>query len=277
MKKDISGKLLFILGFLLIGVSVFNIFKDPINNQYYKLKRQFSKVNSTPVPTLNLPGEKNDTSPVLSGNDFLPIESDLLLKTLIEEENSQEEGFLPVNVEITDGKVATPQKTREYDVIPVRISIPTIDLTADIINATQKEIVQGEKTYIQWSAPDEFAVGWHFTSSFLGVPGNTVLNGHHNVFGKVFEHLDQLVSGDEIFIYGNDLHIYEYVVSNTMILAERDVSLDERLENARWILPSEDERITLITCWPYFSNTHRLIIVARPQGSEPIPVSNERN
>lgn len=277
MKKDISGKLLFILGLLLIGVSVFNIFKDPINNQYYKIKRQFSKVNSTPVPTLNLPGEKNDTSPVLSGNDFLPIESDLIFKTLIEEENSQEEGFLPVNVEITDGKVATPQKTREYDVIPVRISIPTIDLTADIINATQKEIVQGEKTYIQWSAPDEFAVGWHFTSSFLGVPGNTVLNGHHNVFGKVFEHLDQLVSGDEIFIYGNDLHIYEYVVSNTMILAERDVSLDERLENARWILPSEDERITLITCWPYFSNTHRLIIVARPQGSEPIPVSNERN
>lgn len=277
MKKDISGKLLFILGFLLIGVSVFNIFKDPINNQYYKIKRQFSKVNSTPVPTLNLPGEKNDTSPVLSGNDFLPIESDLIFKTLIEEENSQEEGFLPVNVEITDGKVATPQKTREYDVIPVRISIPNIDLTADIINAMQKEIVQGEKTYIQWSAPDEFAVGWHFTSSFLGVPGNTVLNGHHNVFGKVFEHLDQLVSGDEIFIYGNDLHIYEYVVSNTMILAERDVSLDERLENARWILPSEDERITLITCWPYFSNTHRLIIVARPQGSEPIPVSNERN
>ena len=277
MKKDISGKLLFILGLLLISVSVFNLFKDPINNQYYKIKRQFSKVNSTPVPTLNLPGEKNDTSPVLSGNDFLPIESDLLLKTLIEEENSQEEGFLPVNVEITDGKVATPQKTREYDVIPVRISIPIIDLTADIINAMQKEIVQGEKTYIQWSAPDEFAVGWHFTSSFLGVPGNTVLNGHHNVFGKVFEHLDQLVSGDEIFIYGNDLHIYEYVVSNTMILAERDVSLDERLENARWILPSEDERITLITCWPYFSNTHRLIIVARPQGSEPIPVSNERN
>ncbi len=277
MKKDISGKLLFILGLLLICVSVFNIFKDPINNQYYKIKRQFSKVNSTPVPTLNLPGEKNDTSPVLSGNDFLPIESDLIFKTLIEEENSQEEGFLPVNVEITDGKVATPQKTREYDVIPVRISIPNIDLTADIINAMQKEIVQGEKTYIQWSAPDEFAVGWHFTSSFLGVPGNTVLNGHHNVFGKVFEHLDQLVSGDEIFIYGNDLHIYEYVVSNTMILAERDVSLDERLENARWILPSEDERITLITCWPYFSNTHRLIIVARPQGSEPIPVSNERN
>jgi sortase A len=103
------------------------------------------------------------------------------------------------------------------------------------------------------------------------------LNGHHNVYGKVFENLDKLVSGDEIFIYGNDFHIYQYVVSNTMILPERDVSFEERLENARWILPSEDERITLITCWPYFSNTHRLIIVASPIGFEPIPITNERN
>ncbi len=224
MKKEISGKLLFIMGLLLIGVSVFNIFKDPINNQYYKIKRQFSKMNSTPVPTLNLPGEKVGLSPVSPENEIPGIDNDQILETLVEEENSQEEGFLPVNVEIEGGNVPTPQNTREYDVIPLRISIPSIDLTADIINATQKEIVQDEKTYIQWSAPDEFAVGWHFTSSFLGVPGNTVLNGHHNVYGKVFENLDQLVSGDEIFIYGNDLHIYEYVVSNTMILAERDVS-----------------------------------------------------
>ena len=28
--------------------------------------------------------------------------------------------------------------------------------------------------------------------------------------------------------------------------------------------PTTDERITLITCWPYTSNTHRLIIVAKP-------------
>ena len=36
------------------------------------------------------------------------------------------------------------------------------------------------------------------------------------------------------------------------------------MENAAWIMPSEDERLTLVTCWPYTSNTHRLIIVARP-------------
>ena len=43
-----------------------------------------------------------------------------------------------------------------------------------------------------------------------------------------------------------------------------------RLANARWIQPSEDERLTLITCWPYESNTHRLIIVALPASQKAI-------
>ncbi len=37
-----------------------------------------------------------------------------------------------------------------------------------------------------------------------------------------------------------------------------------RIANAKYIQPTEDERITLVTCWPYTNNTHRLIIVARP-------------
>jgi sortase A len=188
----------------------------------------------------------------------------------------KDEGFLPLSVEVTTDPETTPEPTKENDVIPVRLSIPVIDLEADIVHAQNKEVVQGEKTYIQWLAPDEYAVGWHFDSAFLGETGNTVLNGHHNVFGKVFENLDKLVSGDEIFISGNDSYEYKYVVSNTMIFPERDVSFEKRLENARWILPSKDERITLITCWPYFSNTHRLVIVARPVESKPIQLPIDR-
>lgn len=56
-----------------------------------------------------------------------------------------------------------------------------------------------------------------------------------------------------------------------MILPERDADLQTRLENARWIQPSQDERLTLVTCWPANSNTHRLIIVARPVGQSPMP------
>ncbi len=48
------------------------------------------------------------------------------------------------------------------------------------------------------------------------------------------------------------------------ILPDRGQPDEVRRENARWIQPTEDERITLTTCWPYTSNTHRLIIVAKP-------------
>jgi len=277
LKKDISGKLLFIIGLALIGASIFNIFEEPIMNQYYKYKRLFSISNINQVPTVSIPDRPDQQIINETQVGTLPTSDSNQNEELVDFSDFEDEGFLPVNIEVSTNKKPTPEKTKEYDVVPVRISIPSIDLTADIINATNKEIIQGDKTYIQWLAPDEYAIGWHFDSAFLGEPGNTVLNGHHNVFGKVFENLDKLVSGDEIFIYGNDFHVYQYVVSNTMILPERDVSLEERLENARWILPSEDERITLITCWPYFSNTHRLIIVASPTGSTLLPISNERN
>jgi len=37
-----------------------------------------------------------------------------------------------------------------------------------------------------------------------------------------------------------------------------------RQENARWIAPTDDERLTLVTCWPYTNNTHRVVVVAKP-------------
>jgi hypothetical protein len=63
-----------------------------------------------------------------------------------------------------------------------------------------------------------------------------------------------------------------------MILPEKGESLERRLENARWLLRSTDERLTLVTCWPATSNTHRLILIALPeenpqQTSTPAPTS----
>lgn len=147
---------------------------------------------------------------------------------------------------------------------PIRIVIPGINLDAPVIPAkTRLMEVDGQK-YRQWMVPNEFAAGWHKNSARLGEPGNTVINGHHNVYGEVFRRLVKLEEGDLIQIY-SATKVYEYVVANKMILPEAYQELDVRMENAQWILPSDDERVTLITCWPYESNTHRLIIVARPK------------
>jgi sortase A len=99
------------------------------------------------------------------------------------------------------------------------------------------------------------------------VPGNTVLNGHHNAFDEVFRDLIEVQEGDLIYITSGD-RIYTYQVGLKLLLNERFQPVDDRLANAQWILPSQDERLTLITCWPYESNTHRVILVAIPTDTE---------
>jgi len=148
--------------------------------------------------------------------------------------------------------------------IPTRLVIPSISLDAPIIPTKVKEIQYEGQTFYQWIAPNQFAVGWHDSSALLGLPGNTVLNGHHNVYGKVFKDLVKLHEGDLIQVYSGD-QVFSYRVALAMLLPERFKSLSIRLENARWILPTNDERLTLITCWPPLSNTYRVIVVALPE------------
>jgi sortase A len=69
--------------------------------------------------------------------------------------------------------------------------------------------------------------------------------------------------GDEIILFSGE-RACVYRVGLVMTLPEKYQPLETRLDNARWIYPSEDERITLVTCWPYESNTHRVIVVAAP-------------
>ncbi len=146
---------------------------------------------------------------------------------------------------------------------PDRIVISSIELDASIIPIDFVELTFEGKLYQQWLAPDYRAVGWHKTSVGLGVPGNTVLNGHHNIKGEVFRDVYRLQTGDRIDVYSGD-QVFSYVIVYTAILPERNQPLEVRLANAEWIQPTEDERITLITCWPYESNTHRVVVVAVP-------------
>jgi LPXTG-site transpeptidase (sortase) family protein len=147
--------------------------------------------------------------------------------------------------------------------IPVRLMIPAIELDAPVLTSEARVVEISGKPFQVWHAPGEYAAGWHVSSAPLGVPGNTVLNGHHNIYGEVFKRLVELEQGDEIIVKSESAS-FSYKITNKMILPEKYAPLEERVRNSQWILPSEDERLTIITCWPYESNTHRLILVARP-------------
>jgi sortase A len=160
-----------------------------------------------------------------------------------------------------DSSLAGSPAEQGYE--PDRLVIPAIQLDAAVVPIEYRQYGIYDKIYYQWAVPDYFAAGWHSTSALLGVPGNTVLNGHHNAHGMVFKDLMRLEVGDTIYVYSGE-RVFEYSVVEKLLLPERYQSIETRAENARWIMPSDDERLTLITCWPADSNTHRVVIVAFP-------------
>jgi sortase A len=151
---------------------------------------------------------------------------------------------------------------------PQRIEIPAIRVDAAITSVGLQAIQQNGQTYYQWQVPNTNKAGWHNSSALLGQRGNTVLNGHHNIFGEVFRDIVDLQEGDEIIVYDKS-RAFHYRVTSIETFAERGESIDVRLANAKWVEPTEDERLTLITCWPYTDNSHRVIVVA-----EPIPMAD---
>jgi len=141
--------------------------------------------------------------------------------------------------------------------------VDTIGLDAPVVPVGQQGLFLDGQLYSQWEVPNQRAAGWHQRSAPLGQPGNTVLNGHHNVYGEVFHYLLALRPGDIVTLVSHEQR-YDYIVAQTMTLAEEGQPVEVRQANARWILPTDDERVTLITCWPYDASTHRLVVVALP-------------
>lgn len=113
-----------------------------------------------------------------------------------------------------------------------------------------------------WLVPAN-AAGWQQGSALPGHTGNLVIVGHSNTGGAVFASLGGLQIGDQVVVRVGEAR-YVYAVSERVLVREAGASVEERVANGRWIAPTADERLTLVTCWPPGSASHRLILVARP-------------
>lgn len=155
---------------------------------------------------------------------------------------------------------------------PTRIVAPAIGLDAEVIPMGWKAVERNGQIVGEWVIPD-YAAGWHKNSALPGTGGNTVLSGHNNIAGEVFRYLENFEMGDEITLYAGD-QTFLYRVEEKYIVREAGMPEEVRRRNAQWMMPTEDERLTLISCWPYWTNTHRIIIVARPaKGPDVGPVA----
>ena len=146
---------------------------------------------------------------------------------------------------------------------PVRIVAPAIDLDQPVVTVGWHQETVNSKLVSVWDVA-QYAVGWHKNSELPGQGGNIVLAGHNNIYGEVFRRLEDLKSGDLITVYA-DGSAYDYAVESTVIVKEEGATPEEKAANVRWIGSFPDERLTLVACYPYTGNSHRILIIARPR------------
>ncbi len=166
-------------------------------------------------------------------------------------------------------------------VLPVRIVIPDLELDAGVVEMGWDVVNTAAGPQSEWVIPKNEA-GHHINSAALNRPGNIVISGHNNIEGKVFEAISlawddktktrvddftdrsEILKGRTIRLYDSAGKAFEYTISDFFRLKDTGVSLAQRIQNARFMAPTDDSRLTLVTCWPPWSNTHRLIVVAVP-------------
>ncbi len=146
------------------------------------------------------------------------------------------------------------------DRTPDRIAIPSIGLDTKVVDLGWSAATDpAGRVFNNWDV-SAYAAGWHINSDPPGDGGNVVLSGHNNILGAVFRELDQLDTGDVATVWSGGKQ-YEYEIDEVFIVPERDATYEQRLENARWIGEFDDNRLTLVTCWPRDGNSHRIIAV----------------
>jgi LPXTG-site transpeptidase (sortase) family protein len=155
-----------------------------------------------------------------------------------------------------------PSLSSEIANQPQKLELPSIRVETDVVPIGWYTIQQPNGAQVsEWEVADN-AAGWHKNSALPGQGGNVVLSGHNNIDGAVFRKLYTMKPGDDAYIWAGGQRI-TYRVEEVMILEEKSASLDQRRQNAQWIQPYADDRLTLVSCWPETDNTHRVIVVAK--------------
>jgi LPXTG-site transpeptidase (sortase) family protein len=145
-----------------------------------------------------------------------------------------------------------------------RIVAKSIGLDSKVTEVGWQQVRQDGVAANVWIVAD-YAAGWHKNSALPGQGGNIVLSGHHNINGEVFRYIVDLEPGDIVTLYDAQ-GSHDYVIEDKFIVKDKGEPEAVRRANARWIGPFNEERLTMVTCWPYTNNTHRAVVIGKPVG-----------
>ena len=140
----------------------------------------------------------------------------------------------------------TPTATPTIDpklLLPSRLRIPVMFLDSPV-----HEVVVNMGV---WEV-SPMQIGHHEGTANPGETGNMVLAGHRDINSALFRELDRLKPGDDVFV-SNSLREYRYVVKESIVVSPDHTEVMD---------PTDDKRVTLITCTPIGLATQRLVVRA---------------
>jgi sortase A len=152
----------------------------------------------------------------------------------------------------------------------VRLLIPRLGLDVPVVEVSWDVVYDGVNWRSVWKTA-EGAAGQHRNSANPGEAGNVVIAGHHNTEGEVFRQVSEIglpgsafSIGDQVILVAVDGLQYTYTVVGWDRFEESTVP-QERRDHARYLEPTTDATLTLVTCWPYDSNSYRVVVIAKLQ------------
>lgn len=210
--------------------------------------------------------EPEPTQPIAAATQSSPVEETLSLAdnplVVVEEESAP-----PVEAEVpapaAEAPPAPPTPLTTDGTRLTRLVAESIGLDTEVVEVGWTQITEYGVTSNVWVVAD-YVAGWHKNSALPGQGGNIVLSGHHNIKGEVFRYIVDLEPGAIITLYDQEGRTFNYYVEDKFIVKDKGEPEAIRRENAKWIGPFNEERLTLVTCWPYTNNTHRVIVIAKP-------------
>ncbi|MCR5419379.1 MAG: class D sortase [Lachnospiraceae bacterium] len=235
-KKYIIGNILIISGVLIIVLTTIVNIADVIRGNI--ALKKFDDQKSVWSVSIN------GADGIIVNNTVLNPESDHKTDELNNEKYTAEDNT-------DDADEVLPRMSEDKNEIPDVVgvlSIEKISLREAIKEGVERNVISS-------------ALGHMKDTPFPGECGNCVIAGHRNyVFGKYFNRLDEIETGDVIVIE-TMFDKYEYTVTEKFVVEPTDVYVTE---------PLDGKQLTLITCTPLFVGSHRLIVRAQLNDSDDI-------
>jgi len=163
--------------------------------------------------------------------------------------------------------------TARYAAAPVELVFLALNLTVPVEPMEWKTARQNGVKTTYWVLPEN-AAGWHPDSAGAGEDGNTIISGSHLMGSAVFAPLalGEVQAGQEILLRDGAGNSFAYTVtevSEPLAIDEDPEATATLLDYMQAELPAGVGRLTLLSGWPDFTTTHRIVVVA--ERSEPLP------